>query len=56
MRGGLMKGLLAGMLIGGSAATIFGVMNWQTERKWNEKAKQTGSWIADKADDLARRL
>ena len=56
MRGGLMKGLLAGMLIGGSAATIFGVMNWQTERKWNQKAKQTGSWISDKADDLARRL
>ena len=56
MRGGLMKGLLTGMLIGGSAATIFGVMNWQTERKWNQKAKQTGSWISDKADDLARRL
>ena len=56
MRGGLMKGLLAGMLIGGSAATIFGVMNWQTERKWNQKAKQTGSWISDKADDPARRL
>ena len=56
MKGGLTKGLIAGMLIGGSAATIFGVMNWQTERKWNQKAKQTGSWISDKADDLARRL
>ena len=56
MKGGLMKGLIAGMLIGGSAATIFGIMNWQTERQWNRKAKQTGSWISDKAEDLARKL
>ena len=56
MKGGLMKGLIAGMLIGGSAATVFGVVNWQTERKWNRKAKQTGSWISDKADDIARKL
>ena len=56
MKSSLMKGLLTGMLIGGSAATIFGVMNWQTERKWNQKAKMTGSWISDKAEDIARKL
>jgi len=56
MKSGLMKGLIAGMLIGGSAATAFGVMNWQTERKWNQKARQTGSWISDRAEDLARKL
>jgi hypothetical protein len=56
MKGGLMKGLITGMLIGGSAATVFGVMNWQTEKRWNQKARQTGSWISDKADDLARKL
>ena len=52
----MMKGLMMGMLIGGSAATIFGVMNWQTERKWNQMAKQTGSWISDKADELVKKM
>ncbi|MBR1821511.1 MAG: hypothetical protein IJ769_07810, partial [Clostridia bacterium] len=56
MKSGLMKGLLTGMLIGGSAATIFGVMNWQTEKKWNQKAKQTGSWLSDRADDIVKKL
>ena len=46
----------AGMLIGGSAATVFGIMNWQTERSWNRKARQTGSWISDRAGDLAKKL
>ena len=56
MKGGLMKGLITGMLIGGTAATVFGVMNWQTEKRWNQKARQTGSWISDKADDIVRKL
>ncbi len=56
MKSGLMKGLVTGMLIGGSAATIFGVMNWQTERKWNRKVKQTGSWISDRADELSKKM
>lgn len=56
MRNGLMKGLFTGMLIGGSAATIFGVMNWQTEKKWNQAARKTGNWISDRADDLVRKL
>lgn len=56
MKSGMMKGLLTGMLIGGSAATIFGVLNWQTERKWNQMAKQTGSWISDKAEAMAKKM
>ena len=56
MKGGLMKGLIAGMLIGGSAATVYGIMNWQTEKRWNRKVRQTGSWISDKADDIVKKL
>ena len=56
MKGGMTKGLIAGMLIGSAAATAFGVMNWQTERKWNQKARMTGSWISDRADNLTRKL
>lgn len=56
MKGGMIRGLITGMMIGGAAATAFGVMNWQTERQWNRKAKQTGSWISDKADAIARSL
>ena len=56
MKSGLMKGLLTGMLIGGSAATIFGVMNWQTEKKWNQQARRTGSWLSDKAEAMTKKL
>ncbi len=56
MKGGMMKGLITGMALGGAAATIFGVLNWQTEKQWNQKARQTGSWIADRADALTKKL
>ena len=56
MKGGLTKGLIAGMLIGSAAATAFGVANWQTERKWNQTAKRTGSWISDRADEIVKKL
>ena len=56
MKGGMLKGLMAGMLIGGSAATIYGVMNWQKEKKWNQQAKKTGSWISDRAENFTRKL
>lgn len=52
----MMKGLITGMLIGGSAATLFGVMNWQTEKKWNQMAKKTGNWLSDRAGDVAKKL
>lgn len=56
MKNGLTKGLITGMILGGSAATLFGVMNWQTEKKWNQKARQTGHWISRKADELTNRM
>ena len=56
MKTGMIRGLLAGMLIGGSAATVFGVMNWQTAKKWNQQAKKTGSWLSGKADELTKKL
>jgi len=52
MKSGLMKGLMTGALIGCSAATVFGIMNWQTERRWARKAQKTGHWMAHKADEL----
>jgi len=56
MKNGMTKGLITGMLIGGSAATILGVMNWKTERNWNMKARRTGKWIAGKADNLVSKM
>jgi len=56
MKNGMAKGLITGMIIGSSAATLFGVMNWQTERKWNQKARQTGSWITRKADSIMSKM
>lgn len=56
MKHGMTKGLITGMLIGSSAATLFGVMNWQTEKKWNQKARQTGKMISRKAEHFTNRL
>ena len=41
MKRGMIKGLMTGMFIGGTAATMFGIMNWQTERKWNQQIWRT---------------
>ncbi len=56
MKGGMVKGLMTGMLLGSAAATVFGVMNWKTVRSWNQSAKKTGSWISSKADDITGKL
>ena len=55
MKGGMVKGLLTGAVLGGAAATIFGVMNWRTERRWCRQAHRTGRWMANKADELFNR-
>ena len=52
MKGGLFKGLIAGAAIGGAAAMLYGMMNWQTQRKWCHMATDGGHWVADKADEL----
>lgn len=54
MKHGMMKGLMTGMFLGGAAATMFGVMNWQTERKWNQQIRKGGRWLTQKTDDLSR--
>ena len=54
MKSGMMRGLMTGMLIGGAAATMFGVMNWQTERKWNQQMRTGGQWVSQKADELTK--
>ena len=56
MKNGSMKSLMTGMLLGGAAATIYGVMNWQTERKWNQKMRQGGEWIVQKKDQMMKKL
>lgn len=52
MKGLTFKGLATGALIGGSAAMLYGIMNWRTERKLNDQARKTGRWVAGKADEL----
>lgn len=54
MKNGTMKSLMTGMLLGGAAATIYGVMNWQTERRLNLKMRQGGQWIAKKKDEVMK--
>lgn len=56
MKSGMIKGLITGAVIGGSAAMMYGIMNWQNARHMNAKMKKTGHWIAGKADDLTSRL
>ena len=53
---GMVKGLITGALIGGTAATMFGVMNWQTEKRWNQQIRQGGKWVAAKTDQLMKKL
>lgn len=53
---GMVKGLVTGMMIGGAAATMFGVMNWQTERRWNQQIRRSGRWLTQKTDELAKKL
>lgn len=56
MKRGMVKGLMTGMLIGGTAATMFGIMNWQTERKWNQQMRRGGKWISQKTDSIMNKL
>ena len=56
MRRGMIKGLMTGMVIGGTAATMYGIMNWQTERKWNQQIRKGGRWISRKADVMSKML
>lgn len=56
MRIGTIRGMIAGTLIGGAAATMFGIVNWQTQRKLNQQMKRGGKWLSCKTDELIRKL
>lgn len=48
MKSGLIKGMVAGAVIGASAATVYGMMNWQTERRLGRAAANVGKTISEK--------
>lgn len=56
MKSGMMKGLVAGALIGCSAATVYGIMNWQTAKRMNRQVRRTGEWLSAKAENLTGKL
>ena len=55
-RGGMAKGIVTGMLIGGTAATMFGVMNWQTQRHWNQQLRKGGKRLTHMTDELMKKF
>lgn len=48
MKKGLIKGMIAGAMLGASAATVYGMMNWQTERRMGKAAASMGRTISEK--------
>ncbi len=56
MKNGMMKGLITGAVIGGSAAMMYGIANWQSARRMNHQVKKTGSWIAGRTGDIVSKL
>lgn len=52
MNDGMMKGMLAGAIIGATAATAFGVMNWERERQWKNQAMRMGKTMLNKAERM----
>lgn len=56
MKSGMMKGLITGAMIGGTAAMMYGVMNWQTARSMHHKMQKTSHWLADKTDGFASKF
>ena len=56
MKNGMVKGLITGALIGGSAAAVYGIMNWQTAKRMNRQVRTTGQWLSSKAESLTGKL
>lgn len=56
MKHGMFRGIMTCMFFGGAAATMFGIMNWQTERKWNQQIRRSGRWLSQKTDELSKLL
>lgn len=55
MKAGTMRGMLTGALLGATAATAFGMMNWEKERAWKNKAVRMGRNALDKAEHMMHR-
>lgn len=51
MKAGVIRGMIAGSVIGASAATLYAMMNWQTERKLGRAAVNVGKAISEKAQN-----
>lgn len=54
MNSGMMKGVVAGAILGATAATAFGVMNWEREKQWKNQAMRMGKTMLDKAERMMR--
>lgn len=52
MKDGMIRGMLAGAIIGATAATAYGVMNWERERQWKNQAMRMGKRMLNGADRL----
>lgn len=52
MNQGTMKGMLAGALIGATAATAFSMMNLERERQWKNQAMRMGKNMLNKAEKM----
>lgn len=56
MKSGTIKGMIAGTLIGGVAATVFGIVNWQTHRRLNRQMQRGGRWLCEKTEEMMKKL
>lgn len=48
MKKGWVRGMITGAMIGASAATVYGMMNWEQERKMGRYVMNAGHAIAHK--------
>ncbi len=51
MSNGWLKGMVTGAILGASAATVYGMMNWQVERKLGRAAVNAGKTISEKTQN-----
>lgn len=54
MKKGWVRGMIAGAMLGASAATVYGMMNWEQERRMGRFMMNAGHSIARKAGKMLR--
>ncbi len=52
MKKGWVRGMIAGAMLGASAATVYGMMNWEQERRMGRFMMNAGHAIAHKAGKM----